>query len=123
MSKVFLVMGSILSLIGVAAGAFGAHGLRESLSSESLHTFEIAVRYQMYHSFALIVAGWALDKYERRQFVKAGWLFLSGVALFSGSLYILVLTGAKWLGAVTPFGGWAFLTGWFFLAKGFWKLR
>ena len=123
MSKVFLVMGSILSLIGVAAGAFGAHGLRESLSSESLHTFEIAVRYQMYHSFALIVAGWALDKYERRQFVKAGWLFLSGVALFSGSLYILVLTGAKWLGAVTPFGGLAFLTGWFFLAKGFWKLR
>ena len=123
MSKLFLVLGSVLSLIGVAAGAFGAHGLRESLGAESLHTFEIAVRYQMYHSFALLVAGWALDKYERRQFVKAGWLFLSGVALFSGSLYILVLAGVKWLGAVTPFGGLAFLTGWFFLAKGFWKLR
>lgn len=123
MSKIFLVIGSVLSFLGVAAGAFGAHGLRESLSMESLHTFEVAVRYQMYHSFALLVAGWALDKYERRQFVKAGWLFLAGVALFSGSLYLFILTGAEWLGALTPFGGLAFLAGWFFLAKGFWKLR
>ena len=123
MSKLFLVIACILSLLGVAAGAFGAHLLRESLSMDMLNTFQTAVRYQMYHSFALIVAGWALDKYERRQFVKAGWMFLAGVALFSGSLYILVLTGSTWLGAVTPVGGMAFLAGWFFLAKGFWKLR
>jgi uncharacterized membrane protein YgdD (TMEM256/DUF423 family) len=123
MSKLFLVLGSLLSLLGVAIGAFGAHLLRENLTMEMLNTFQTAVRYQMYHSFALIVAGWALDKYERRQFVKAGWLFFAGVALFSGSLYILVLTETKWLGAVTPIGGAAFLGGWFFLAKGFWKLR
>ncbi|MEX2115282.1 MAG: DUF423 domain-containing protein [Bacteroidota bacterium] len=123
MSKLFLVIGSLLALTGVAAGAFGAHTLRDVLSIERLEVFHTAVRYQMYHAFALFVAGWALDKYERRQFVKAGWMFLAGVALFSGSLYILVATEVRWLGAVTPVGGMAFLAGWFFLAKGFWKLR
>lgn len=123
MPRLFFITGSLLGLAGVAAGAFGAHTLRDILSPERLEVFHTAVRYQMYHAFALFVAGWAAEKYENGQFAKAGWMFLAGVALFSGSLYILVATEARWLGAVTPVGGMAFLAGWFFLAKGFWIQR
>lgn len=123
MSKTLLVIGSIFGFIGVIMGAFGAHTLRDSLTPEALNVLQTGVRYQMYHAFALIVAGWALDKYERREFVKSGWAFVAGIALFSGSLYIVGLTDARWLGLITPLGGLAFLTGWFYLAKGFWNLR
>ncbi|MBI4417963.1 MAG: DUF423 domain-containing protein [Ignavibacteriales bacterium] len=123
MSKTLLVIGSIFGFIGVIMGAFGAHTLRDSLTPEALNVLQTGVRYQMYHAFALIVAGWALDKYERREFVKSGWAFVAGIALFSGSLYIVGLTDARWLGLITPLGGLAFLAGWFYLAKGFWNLR
>ncbi len=123
MPKLFFITGSLVALAGVAAGAFGAHTLRDILTADRLDVFETAVRYQMYHAFALFLAGWASEKYGSTQFVKAGWMFLAGVALFSGSLYILVATEIRWLGAVTPVGGMAFLAGWFFLAWGFWKLR
>lgn len=123
MPRLFFITGSLFALAGVAAGAFGAHTLRDILSPDRFEVFETAVRYQMYHAFALFVAGWATERYEIAQFVKAGWMFLTGVALFSGSLYILVATETRWLGAVTPVGGMAFLAGWFFLAWGFWKLR
>jgi uncharacterized membrane protein YgdD (TMEM256/DUF423 family) len=123
MSKILLVIGSLFGFIAVAAGAFGAHTLRETLSPEALGLLQTGVRYQMYHAFALIVAGWALDKYERREFVKSGWAFVAGIALFSGSLYIAGLSGLSWIGAITPFGGVAFLAGWLYLTKGFWNLR
>ena len=77
----------------------------------------------MYHAFALGAAGWALKKYELRQFMMAGWAFVAGVALFSGSLYIVALTGMHWMGMVTPVGGVALLAGWFFMGAGFWRLQ
>lgn len=123
MSKILLVTGSVLGFLGVVMGAFGAHTLRETLSAEELNILQTGVRYHMYHAFALIVAGWALEQYERREFVKSGWAFVTGIALFSGSLYLLGLTGIRSLGMITPLGGLAFLVGWFYLAKGFWKLR
>lgn len=123
MSKILLVTGSVLGFLGVVMGAFGAHTLRETLSAEELDIMQTGVRYHMYHAFALIVAGWALEQYERREFVKSGWGFLTGIALFSGSLYLVGLTGMRSLGMITPLGGLAFLVGWFYLAKGFWKLR
>lgn len=123
MSRPFFIIASLLGFLGVATGAFGAHVLRDSLSLSQQEIFETAVRYHLYHTFALIVAAWALEKYEQQYFVKAGWLFVAGVALFSGSLYILVITGQQWLGAVTPVGGLALLAGWLYLGAGFWRLR
>lgn len=121
MSRLLFIIGSLTALTGVAAGAFGAHTLKDLLTPDRLEVFHTAARYQMYHAFALFVTGWAIDKYQQNDFIKAGWSFLAGLALFCGSLYLLVMTGLGWLGAVTPVGGLAFLAGWFFLAKGFWN--
>lgn len=122
-SRTFLVTGSVLGFLGVVMGAFGAHALREVLSAEELGIVQTGIRYQMYHAFALLAAGWALGQYRRREFATSGWAFAAGVALFSGSLYLLTWTGIRSLGMITPLGGAAFLVGWFFLAKGFWNLR
>jgi uncharacterized membrane protein YgdD (TMEM256/DUF423 family) len=119
--KTFFVLGSLGAFLGVGFGAFGAHALKSSLSPEMLAVFETAVRYQMYHSFALLVTGWAYEKNQTTLFLRAGWLFASGILLFCGSLYLLALSGISSFGIVTPFGGLAFLAGWFFLAAGFWK--
>lgn len=119
----FFVAASLLGFLGIAGGAFGAHTLRDRLAAELLSVFETGIRYQMYHVFALIGAGWAVQKYEFRQFRYAGWSFLAGVALFSGSLYIMALTGIRWIGIVTPLGGLAFLAGWLFMTAGFWRIR
>lgn len=97
-------------------GAFAAHGLRNVLSSPDLATFEVGVRYQMYHAFGLFAAAWALERWGAQTAVLAGWAFVVGIVLFSGSLYLLVLTGPRWLGAITPLGGVAFLAGWALLA-------
>jgi len=118
MERVFFVLGAVSALIGVAAGAFGAHGLKSRLSAEMLSVFEVGVRYQMYHAFALIAAAWAQAKWPSSIVTAGGWLFLIGTVLFSGSLYLLSIGGAKWLGAITPFGGSAFLAGWVCLAWG-----
>ena len=83
-----------------------------------LAVFETGVRYQMYHAFALFAAAWGWAHWRSRQFIVAGWLFVAGIFLFSGSLYLLALTGTRWLGAITPLGGLAFLTGWLCLAWG-----
>jgi len=103
---------------GVGLGAFAAHGLKGRLSPEMLAVFETAVRYQMYHAFALMAAagGWA--RWRRREFTLAGALFIIGILLFSGSLYGLALSGPRWLGPVTPVGGLAFLAGWLALGVG-----
>ena len=112
MQNLFFALGSGLSLLGVVFGAFGAHALRSKLSPEMLETFEIAVRYQMYHSLGLIAAAWAVSQWQNQLTATSGWCFFAGILIFSGSLYILSLTGIRWLGAVTPIGGLAFIAGW-----------
>jgi uncharacterized membrane protein YgdD (TMEM256/DUF423 family) len=109
--------------LGVAFGAFGAHALRAKLSPEMLAVFETGVRYQMYHAFATLAAAWACARWPRRMFGVAGALFLTGIVLFSGSLYLLALTGERWPGAITPFGGLSFLAGWALLVAGAWRAR
>jgi uncharacterized membrane protein YgdD (TMEM256/DUF423 family) len=105
----------VLAGLGVLAGAFGAHTLQDLVSADRLEVFETAVRYQMYHAIALFIAGFSAT--VRPRFRWAAYLFLAGTLLFSGSLYVLVLTDTGWLGAVTPFGGVAFIAGWLLLAS------
>lgn len=116
LEKLFGVAGAISGLIGVAAGAFGAHALRNRLSPDLLAVFETGARYQMYHALALLAVSWAVSRWALPQAAWAGWLFLAGTVIFTGSLYMLSLTGARWLGAITPLGGLAFLLGWACLA-------
>jgi uncharacterized membrane protein YgdD (TMEM256/DUF423 family) len=116
MDRIFFTLGALSALIAVAAGAFGAHALRGRLAPESLMVFETAARYQMYHGIGLLVVSWAALRWRGRLPHAAGWLFAIGTVLFSGSLYALSLTGVRWLGAITPFGGAALLAGWLCLA-------
>jgi uncharacterized membrane protein YgdD (TMEM256/DUF423 family) len=117
MDTTFLLVGSLLGFLGVAAGAFGAHGLRSRLSTDMLAVFETAVRYQMYHVFALLIVAAAIGRLgDARLLSVAGWFFVAGIFLFSGSLYALALSGVTMLGAITPLGGLAFLIGWACLA-------
>jgi uncharacterized membrane protein YgdD (TMEM256/DUF423 family) len=109
---------AIAGFAGVGLGAFAAHGLKTRLAPEMLAVFETAVRYQMYHAFALVAAAWGWGRWRRREFTLAGVLFIAGILLFSGSLYGLALGGARWLGPVTPLGGLAFLAGWLALGVG-----
>ncbi|HEY6953284.1 MAG TPA: DUF423 domain-containing protein [Bacteroidota bacterium] len=120
-ARQFIVIASVLGFTGVGLGAFGAHALKSIVSSDMLSVFETAVRYQMYHAFALAVVAWALDGGQNRTIRIAGWLFVAGVILFSGSLYLLVLTASRGFGFITPFGGVSLLGGWLLLALGFWK--
>ena len=121
MDRVFMTVGAISAFVAVAAGAFGAHGLRARLGPELLAIFEVGVRYQMYHAFGLFVAAWACAKWPGVYTGLSGWMFITGTVVFSGSLYVLALTGMRWLGAITPFGGLAFLAGWLMLAWGIWR--
>ncbi len=119
-SRKYLVLASIFGLTGVGLGAFGAHALKFSMTSEMFSVFETGVRYQMYHTFALFMASWALRTTQNRRFQIAAVLFSSGIVLFSGSLYLLATSNAVWYGYITPFGGLLFLGGWLMLAWGFW---
>jgi len=114
--RLFWIIGCSFGFLAVAAGAFGAHALRGRLSPEYLLVFETAVRYQMYHALALLGVAWAGTQWPGSATTVAGWLFSAGIVIFSGSLYILTLTGARWLGAITPIGGVALLAGWIVLA-------
>ena len=117
MHKNFLLIAAIFGFLGVAFGAFGAHGLRSRLSPEMLAVFEIGVRYQMYHVFALLAVAAAIGHFGQvRLLTIAGWSFIAGILIFSGSLYALALTGTGMLGAITPIGGLGFLIGWACLA-------
>jgi uncharacterized membrane protein YgdD (TMEM256/DUF423 family) len=117
MYKNFLLFGAILGFLGVALGAFGAHGLRSRLSPEMLAVFETGVRYQMYHVFALLIVAAAMGHLgQPRLLIIAGWAFIAGIVIFSGSLYALALTGTAAFGAITPIGGLGFLVGWACLA-------
>lgn len=121
MDRLFFAAGAISALIAVAAGAFGAHGLKSRLDAEMLAIFETGARYQMYHALALIAAAWAATRWPGTLVSLSGWLFIAGTILFSGSLYLLSLTGQRWLGAITPLGGLMFLAGWLCLASVIWK--
>jgi uncharacterized membrane protein YgdD (TMEM256/DUF423 family) len=121
--KSFVIVGAIFGGLSVAAGAFGAHALRAQLEPRMLEVFETAVRYQMYHALALFAAAWVYQQTEAQAAQVAGWAFLAGILLFSGSLYAMVFTGIRALGAVTPLGGAAFVVGWAALAVAALKLR
>ena len=112
MKTIFFAFGSGFSLLSVLFGAFGAHALKKKLSTEMLDIFEVAVRYQIYHGLGLIVVAWALSQWQNSLTTAAGWCFVAGIFIFSGSLYILSLTEIRWLGAITPIGGLAFIAGW-----------
>lgn len=120
-TQLFILFGGLFGFLSVLAGAFGAHALRGSVSAEDLATFQTAVQYQMYHSLLLVLCGALVSQSKELQFLK--WLTWSGkcavlgIFVFSGSLYLLVLTNARWWGAVTPLGGGSFLAAWFCLAK------
>ena len=116
MDKTFLFVGAVAGLLAVALGAFGAHGLRSRLSPEMLAVFETAVRYHIYHALAIVLVALMLGRFDGWMFRAAGWAFTVGIVLFSGSLYLLAMTGVTMLGAITPIGGIALLLGWGFLA-------
>ena len=116
MQRTLLLAGAVAGFIAVAFGAFGAHGLRSRLSPDMLAVFETGVRYHMYHALALLLTAALAGRADSRAVVAAGWLFVAGIVLFSGSLYLLAVTGITGLGAITPFGGVAFLAGWICLA-------
>ena len=124
MAKLFLILASCNGFIAVALGAFAAHGLKNKLTETLLATFQTGVQYHMYHSLALFALGMlALQYPANHAFRISGYFFFAGIILFSGSLYGLSLSGLKWLGAITPLGGAAFLVAWGFLAWGVIKLE
>jgi uncharacterized membrane protein YgdD (TMEM256/DUF423 family) len=123
MDRFFVIAGSLFMMVGVGAGAFGAHGLSPYFERYPAlaATFETAVRYHMIHALALFVVAWASTRYVPALATWAGYLFILGILLFSGSLYLLVFTRVSWLGAVTPLGGVAFVAGWLLLALSAWR--
>ena len=116
MSRFFLGAGAILAGLAVLLGAFAAHTLEGRVTPERLQVFETGARYQMYHALALLFLSWACVQWPVWQVNWAGYLFIAGVVVFSGSLYTLVLTDTPWLGAMTPFGGLSLIAGWLLLA-------
>lgn len=116
MTRIFWIAGAILAFLAVGAGAFGAHALRARVAPDLLEVFETGARYNMYHALALLAAGWAAGQWPGALSTAAGWLFIAGTLIFSGSLYLLALTGVRWLGAITPIGGVLMIGGWIALA-------
>jgi len=112
MHRVFFSLGAGFALLAVATGAFAAHALKEKLSAEMLATFEIGARYQMYHALGLFAVAWGSFQWNSQLTTAAGWFFVAGIVIFSGSLYILSLAGIRQLGAIVPIGGLAFIIGW-----------
>tara|TARA_B100001013_G_scaffold333324_1_gene250200 strand:- start:578 stop:952 length:375 start_codon:yes stop_codon:yes gene_type:complete len=121
MAKFWFGMGCLLAAFGVSAGAFGAHILKHKLSAEMLNVFEVGVRYQMYHAFGLIVLGLAIDRWMEEDLQWSGWMWLIGIVLFSGSLYVYCLTGIGFWVGITPFGGICLISGWIFLLWKTWR--
>lgn len=120
-SRTFLVSGSLLAGLAVACGAFGAHTLKGFLDAPMLAIFETAVRYQMYHALALCIVDLAVGRSSAPGLATAGWCFLAGIALFSGSLYLMALSGTRWVGVLTPLGGLSLMAGWSLLAWQVWQ--
>ena len=125
MTQIFLSVGAVLGGLSVAAGAFASHALREKISERSLLIFETGARYQMYHALALLLVALLISRTQSPQptLIASGWLFIIGIALFSGSLYALSLSGVKSLGGIAPLGGAALIAGWGALAFSAWSLK
>jgi uncharacterized membrane protein YgdD (TMEM256/DUF423 family) len=123
MTRTFVLAAAVLAFIGVALGAFGAHGLRAHFDANPTleSSFETAARYQMYHALALLAVAWLASRWPTRLVRWAGWLFIVGIILFSGSLYILSIANIRIMGAVAPLGGLAFLAGWACLFAAAWQ--
>ena len=115
-AKLFLSIGSISGALAVMIGAFGAHGLKNKLSEKMLANYMTGVEYHFYHTIALLIVGVVALHYPSRPLAAGGWAFTIGILIFSGSLYIMAMTGITKLGAVTPIGGMAFIIGWVLLA-------
>jgi len=122
MQKLFLTLGSIAMALAVVLGAFGAHGLKSKLTQEMLDIFETGVQYHFYHAVGLLIIGIVANYIPESSMLKwSGWLMLSGLLIFSGSLYVLSISGLRWLGAITPIGGLCFIASWILLATAVWK--
>ncbi|RUO63511.1 DUF423 domain-containing protein [Pseudidiomarina insulisalsae] len=118
--KVFAMLGAINMALGVILGAFGAHGLKEKLAPQALNIFQTGVQYHIYHALGLIMVAALLVPYPNAGGLRTGgWLLLAGIILFSGSLYLLALTGIRWFGPITPIGGACFIIGWLWI---FWAV-
>jgi uncharacterized membrane protein YgdD (TMEM256/DUF423 family) len=123
MAKLFITLASLSGMLAVTFGAFGAHALKSRLDEHALGVFQTAVQYHFYHSLALLAVGViALSQPQTALLRSSGYLFLVGIVVFSGSLYLLSMSGLRWLGAITPLGGLAFIAGWGCLAAASWKL-
>lgn len=116
MERLWFALGSVLSMAAVMTGAFAAHALEDRLSADDLDTWQTAARYHMYHALALLVVAWAAGRWGGGLITASGWLFVAGVILFSGSLYVLSTSGIRIFGAITPLGGVCFIIGWALLA-------
>ncbi|MDR8392486.1 DUF423 domain-containing protein [Aliifodinibius sp. S!AR15-10] len=117
MSKLFLSIGSICAALAVILGAFGAHALKSNLAADMLEIFETGVQYHFYHALGLLAVGFLAIHYPESGYLKwSGWLMLAGIIIFSGSLYILSISGVRWLGAITPIGGVSFIAAWLLLS-------
>lgn len=123
MNRGLFLFASVTGFLAVALGAFGAHGLKNLVSAEMVSVFKLAVEYQFYHTFALLAVALAWPFIASRLLTWAAGFFIVGMALFSGSLYALVMTGAKWWGHVTPLGGTCLLLGWLLLGAAVWRSR
>lgn len=122
MPKTFLILGILNTVLCIALGAFGAHGLKQFLSADMLLVYHTGVQYHFYHAFGIIVIGLLLLHFPKSRLMPvSGWLMMAGIVLFSFSLYALSVTGTRSLGMITPFGGVSFLTAWILLAYAIWK--
>jgi len=122
MHKQFLTLGSILMALAVGLGAFGAHGLKNILSPEMISVFETGVTYHFYHALGLLALGIVAHFLPSSSlFTWSGWLMFAGIIIFSGSLYLLSISGTRWLGAITPIGGLCFIVAWLLFATAIWK--
>jgi len=121
MDRIFFTLGALSAGLAVALGAFGAHALKSRLDADLLAVFETGVRYQLVHALALLAVAWAATRWPGPLVNASGWLFVAGTLLFSGSLYALALSGTRWMGAITPLGGVAWLVAWALLAWSAWK--
>ncbi len=124
MTRIFLAIASMFGGISVVFGAFASHALKDRLSANSLLIWETGTKYQMYHALALMLVALLISRYPNSTLLTvAGYAFIAGVFIFSGSLYALTLTGMKWLGAITPIGGMALIIGWLCLALATWRIE
>ena len=121
MTRVFIILGSLSACLAVALGAFAAHALKDKLPPDLFTTWEVGVRYHMYHALGLFAVAWVTAQFPNSSVSIAGWLFVAGTVIFSGSLYALSLSGVRWLGAVTPLGGLCFLGGWLWIGWSVWR--